>query len=199
MNNFLNFIEEDIQAKKTLIDTLPTKTKTNKKKYNEKIDLILDKYEVYKTSLLKYINSKNARLKLKPQNKNLEKLSDEVACLEHIRFVLNPMNTYVEKIGFDSLLYGINHYSEFQFGSLNKILNDFIDKFELINVKLSSEDFNYTCYVKEYMTAFLDARKKENGKYEKASEIFAIGVPASLPNATISKPFSSLYLLMSFA
>jgi len=172
MNNFLNFIEEDIQAKKTLIDTLPTKTKTNKKKYNEKIDLILDKYEVYKTSLLKYINSKNARLKLKPQNKNLEKLSDEVACLEHIRFVLNPMNTYVEKIGFDSLLYGINHYSEFQFGSLNKILNDFIDKFELINVKLSSEDFNYTCYVKEYMTAFLDARKKENGKYEKASEIF---------------------------
>ena len=53
MNNFLNFIEEDIQAKKTLIDTLPTKTKVSKRKYNEKIDLILNKYEKYRTSLLK--------------------------------------------------------------------------------------------------------------------------------------------------
>lgn len=172
MNNFLNFIEEDIEAKKTLIDTLPTKTKVSKRKYNEKIDLMLNKYETYKTSLLKYINTKNSKLKLKKEEKHLEKLSDDVANLEHVRFVLNPLNTYVEKMGFDSLLYEINHYSEFQFGSLNKKLNDFIDKFELINVKLSSEDFDYTCYVKEYMTAFLDVRKNKNEKYEKVSKIF---------------------------
>ena len=163
MNNFLNFIEEDISAKKTLLDTLPTKTKANKKKYNEKIDEILDKYEVYRSSLLKYINSKNARLTIKPIEKNLEKLSEEVANLEHVRFVLNPMNTYVEKMGFDSLIYEINHYSEFQFESLNKILNDFIDKFELIKVKLTSDDFDYTCYVKRYMAAFLDVRNRKNG------------------------------------
>ena len=30
MDNFLNFIEEDIEAKKTLLATLPTKTKVNK-------------------------------------------------------------------------------------------------------------------------------------------------------------------------
>lgn len=172
MNNFLDFIKEDIEAKKTLIDTLPTKTKTNKKNYNEKIDLILNKYETYNVSLLKYINSKNSKLKVKEEKKNLEKISNEVANLEHIRFVLNPLNTYVEKMGFDSLLYEMNHYSEFQFGSLNKILNDFLDKFELINVKLSSEDFDYTCYVKEYMTAFLDVRNKKNAKYEKVSKIF---------------------------
>ena len=35
----LKFIEEDIAAKKTLLSTMPTKTKTNIKKYNEKIDL----------------------------------------------------------------------------------------------------------------------------------------------------------------
>ena len=172
MNSFLDFIIEDIDAKKTLIDTLPTKTKASKKKYNEKIDSILEKYEIYKASLLKYINSKNSKLKLKSEPKNLEKLSEEVANLEHVRFVLNPLNTYVEKMGFDSLLYEINHYSEFQFGSLNKILNEFIDKFELINVKLNSEDFDYTSYVKEYMTAFLDSKTKQNSKYEKASKVF---------------------------
>jgi len=172
MNNFLNFIEEDIDAKKTLIDTLPVKTKINKKKYNEKIDEISHKYEIYKTSLLKYINAKNSKLKIKQEQKNLDKLTDEVSVLEHVRFVLNPMNTYVEKMGFDSLLYELNHYSEFQFGSLNKILNDFLDKFELINVKLSSEDFDYTCYVNEYMKAFLEVRTGKNKKYEKVSKIF---------------------------
>jgi len=168
MNNFLNFIEEDIDAKKTLIDTLPVKTKINKKKYNEKIDEISHKYEIYKTSLLKYINAKNSKLKIKQEQKNLDKLTDEVSVLEHVRFVLNPMNTYVEKMGFDSLLYELNHYSEFQFGSLNKILNDFLDKFELINVKLSSEDFDYTCYVNEYMKAFLEVKSmKKYLKYLK--------------------------------
>lgn len=172
MNSFLNFIEEDIEAKKTLLDTLPTRTKVNKRNYNDKIDLILGKYETYKSSLLKYINSKSSRLRLKSEEKNLEKLSEEVANLEHVRFVLNPMNTYIEKMGFDTLLYEINHYTEFQFESLNKILNEFIDKFELINVKLENADFDYTCYVNEYMTAFLDVRKKKNEKYEKVSKIF---------------------------
>ena len=87
MNNFLNFIEEDIEAKKTLIDTLPTKTKVSKRKYNEKIDLILNKYETYRTSLLKYINSKNAKMKLKIEEKHLEKLSNEVANLELFEFI----------------------------------------------------------------------------------------------------------------
>ena len=48
MNNFLNFIEEDIDAKKTLIETLPTRTKVNKRNFNEKIDSIIEKYEVYR-------------------------------------------------------------------------------------------------------------------------------------------------------
>jgi len=172
MNTFLNFIEEDIEAKKTLIDALPTRTKVNKRNYNEKIDSILNKYETYRESLLKYINAKSSKLKLKPEIKNLEKLSEEVAALEHVRFVLNPNNTYVEKMGFDSLLFEINHYTEFQFDSLNKILNEFLDKFELINIKLTSADFDYTCYVNEYMTAFLEVRASKNEKYEKVSKIF---------------------------
>ena len=172
MNNFLNFIEEDIEAKKTLLDTLPTRTKVNKRNYKEKVEQIIKKYETYQQSLLKYIRAKESKIKIKPQTKNLEKLSEEVANLEHVRFVLNPMNTYVEKVGFDSLLYEMNHYDEFEFETLNRILNEFINKFELINVTLKSDDFDYTCYVKEYMTAFLEVRNKNNGKYQKVSKTF---------------------------
>ena len=172
MDNFLNFIEEDIEAKKTLIATLPTKTKVNKKNYNEKVELIQKKYETYKESIKKYINNKNKKFIIKPINKDLDKLSNEVANLEHVRFVLNPMNTYYEKMGFDNLIFQTNHYVDFRFSSLNKIINTFLDKFELINVHLTDKDFDYTCYVNEYMKEFLDVRYKKQNNYEKVSKTF---------------------------
>ena len=55
MNNFLEFIERDIEAKKTLISTLPTKTKVNKKKYNDTINTVQKKYIEYKKSLKNYL------------------------------------------------------------------------------------------------------------------------------------------------
>lgn len=172
MNNFLNFIEEDIEAKKTLISTLPLRTKTNKKNYNEKIDLIKEKYENYKKSVKKYIESKSKNYEVKVIDKRLNKLSDDVATLEHIRFVLNPLNTYYEKMGFDNLIYQINHYADFQFESLNKIINEFLDKFEQAGILLTSKNFDYTYYVNQYMSAFLDVRTKKSSNYSKVSKIF---------------------------
>lgn len=172
MNNFLNFIEEDIEAKKTLISTLPLRTKTNKKNYNEKIDLIKEKYENYKKSVKKYIESKSKNYDVKAIDKKLGKLSDDVATLEHIRFVLNPLNTYYEKMGFDNLIYQINHYADFQFESLNKIINEFLDKFEQAGIFLTSKNFDYTYYVNQYMSAFLDVRTKKSSNYSKVSKIF---------------------------
>ena len=37
MNNFYEFIKKDIESKKNLLSTLPTKTKTNKRKYNQEL------------------------------------------------------------------------------------------------------------------------------------------------------------------
>ena len=171
-NNFLNFIEEDISTKKTLISTLPLKTKTNKKNYNDKIDEIIKKYTVYKDYLRKYISLKNKKLTVIPKSKNLDKLSSEVAELEHVRFVLNRINTFYEKMGFDSLLYEISNYYNFQFDSLNRIINDFIDKFKLIGIELNGDSFDYNCYVNEYMKSFLEVRINQNKNYSDVSKIF---------------------------
>ena len=43
MNNFLDFIKKDIKKKKTLVSTMPSRTKTNVKKLNQTIDNIEDK------------------------------------------------------------------------------------------------------------------------------------------------------------
>ena len=58
MNNFLEFINKDIEAKKILISTLPNKTKTNKKKFNETLDDIIERYEEYITSFRNFLIAK---------------------------------------------------------------------------------------------------------------------------------------------
>lgn len=172
MNNFLDFIVKDINAKKTLLSTLPTKTKTNKKKFNANIKDMENKYNEYKDSVRNYILAKNRAIKIKDDRENLDKLNDTLINLENVKFLLNPSNSYFEKMGFDDLLYRLNNYYTFNFKSLNEIINGFLDKFELAGIKLTSDDFKYTCYVHEYMSSFLDVRNKKSLSYEKVSEIF---------------------------
>lgn len=172
MSNFLKFIDEDIEAKKTLLSTMPTNTKSNIKKYNERISAISEKYSEYKVRVKKYLDTKSKSFNIKDCDDNLEELKNNVSNLEHVRFILNPTNTYFEKMGFDNLLFEISSYYDFNFNSLNEIINRFLDKFELAGIKLFGYDFDYTCYVLEYMTSFLEVRNKKSENYDEVSAMF---------------------------
>lgn len=173
MPNFLNFISEDIEAKTTLLSTMPVNTKLKKKKYNDKIEEMSETYMNYRISVKKYLDIKSKSLDIKEDlNTNLEKVNKKVNELQHARFILNPMNTYFEKMGFDSLVYSISNYHEFNFNNLNDIINGFLDKFDLVGIKLTDKDFNYTTYVYQYMKAFLEVRNSKEKKYGPVNEIF---------------------------
>lgn len=170
MNNFLEFIVKDIDAKRLLISSMPVKTKANQKKVNKTIDEYVSKYEEYRNSVKTYLLAKNHSLEVKEKKHDEEE--ENLLELEQTRFLLNPSNTYFEKLRFDELLYQINNYNVFNFNSLNDIINSFLDKFEFIGIKLGREDFNYNSYVYDYMTEFLDVRYGVHKKYDKVSEVF---------------------------
>ncbi len=172
MANFLSFIEEDITAKKTLLSAMPTRTKTNIKKFNEKIDDFLVLYSNYQDSTQKYLVAKSKSLEIKKDNSKLDYLEKTVNNLEQIRLLLNPTNTYIEKMGFDTLLFDINNYSDFNFKTMNDIINNFIIKFEEAGFKLDCHDFNYTFYVNKYMTLFLEVRLSKSPNYDELSWVF---------------------------
>lgn len=172
MNNFWDFINDDITAKKTLISTMPTKTKTNIKKYNAALTDIENKYGDYKLSVRNYLLAKSKSFEIDVPEKDLIKLNQRITTLEHVKFLLNPFNTYFEKMGFDGLLYQVNNYYVFNFKSLDGIINGFLDKFEMAGIRLDTEDFTYTCYVHQYMTCFLEVRYKKASNYDKVAEIF---------------------------
>ena len=62
-----------------------------------------------------YLIVKSHSFEIKEDNKEYEKLKEEVISLEQVRFLLNPTNTYIEKLGFDELLYQINNFNKFNF------------------------------------------------------------------------------------
>lgn len=171
-SNFLEFIEEDIDAKKTLLSTMPINNTRNIKKYNGKIDTIRETYEKYKESVNKYIKTKSKSLKIKPVEKSLDDINEKIKSIEEVRFVLNPLNTYFEKNGFDNLIYQISHYADFDFEAVIEVINKFLDKFEAAGIKLNKNDFNYTFFVNKYMTALLEERSKNSNNYKKVAEIF---------------------------
>ena len=111
MTNFLQFIEEDIKSKKTLFSTMPTSTKTNKRKFNDKIKTVRTKYEEYRISIKKYLDLKSKSFEV-IDSRNTTELTETVADLENIKFILNPINSYFEKMGFDTLLYQISNYQD---------------------------------------------------------------------------------------
>lgn len=172
MNNFLEFINKDINGKKEQISALPLRTKVNKKKYNETLEKMSDKYNQYKDNVYKYLAVKAKNLiKLKKTEED-EEILEEINKLEGAKNLLNPFNTFIEKMGFDSLLFQFNCCYTLNFKSLNHIINGFLDKFELAGIVLDESDFDYTCYVKQYMESFLEVRNKGDKDYTKISEIF---------------------------
>lgn len=171
MNNFLNFILRDIENKKNIISTLPVNTKINKRKYNEKIDVILKKYNEYKNSLKKYLDTKSKSFLIPNSEKDIDKLNEEVSKLEKVKFILNPTNTFFEKMGFDNLMYKISNYNEFDFLEVNSIIDEFVEKFNTVGIVLSEKEFDITIYVNEYMKNFLEL-KKQNKSYESLQETF---------------------------
>lgn len=170
MDNFLEFINGDIEAKKTLLASMPTKTKVNIKAYNEKIDFIVEKYTGYKNGVKKYIQVKSKNFDIKKEPNNLKEIEEKIDKLEEIRFLLNPVNTFFEKMEFDDLLYEISNYNDSSFENLTKIINRFLDKFEQAGIKMTVDEFDYTYYVRKFMGAFLEARKVKD--YDSVSEVF---------------------------
>ena len=168
VNNFLEFIKSDIESKKTFLLSIPTNNKTNVKKFNENVASIYESYSNYKESVLKYINAKSEAFENVKETKPDEKLVEQLEDYKKLASFFNPINTFKEKLGLDSLLYDIHNYSYFTFENINKTIQSLIDKFKVAGIGLTSNDFKYTCYVKEYMDEFFAC----NGDFNKLSPVF---------------------------
>ncbi|MEG1146410.1 MAG: hypothetical protein RRY22_01395 [Bacilli bacterium] len=172
MNNFLDFIDNDIKAKKILIETMPQNSKADKKRINDKIDTILAKYVEYQTSLYNYMKEKSKQFDINQEKDDAEKIKLEIKDIEKAMTIMNNSNSPLEKMHFDSLFFNISHYFDYDFDSVNATIDQFIDKFNKAGITLKESDFTYTYFVFEYMKEFLQNRKENKGNYDSLSATF---------------------------
>ena len=168
MNSFLDFINADIESKKTFIQSLPTNNKTNQKKYNQKIDDILKSYNYYKDAVTKYINAKSESFKYKPSKPDIDKITNTLNEFKDMLFIFNENNSYNEKLKLDATIYNLHTYSEYTFEDINLFIRDLLDKFKKAGVILKSEDFQLTSYVNKYMKAYFESKNS----FDNLSKVF---------------------------
>ena len=173
MNNFMDFVIEDITVKKELLSTMPLNNKTNIKKYNEKISLIQDKYKIYKKSMLTYIKEVDEKIVIEESANNAEKILEKIKILETGIKYFDPYMSANEKCGFEGLKYNLKHFNDYNFESMNRIIDAYIKKFEIAGIKITPDDFPTTIYSNQYMKAFINHRNiNGTDDFESLSELF---------------------------
>lgn len=123
-----------------------------KNKYvNDKIkefnDYRLKTYHVI-TDRVNQIMPSDRSKKFGLDKENLCKLEDI------IKFTNVSNNDY--KLGFCKLIQSINDDEEISLEKINEVILEFINKFNVMNIKLEINDFSYSMFTKKYMSVFFE-------------------------------------------
>lgn len=154
--NFHDYIINDIEEKKTLINVLPKNTELRKKKYISTIDEIKSNYLQNKENVANFIEYKFGKLMPIKQEISIDDKLKEMYKLEQILVLGNNNTTYLEKLEFDILLYQLMHYYDKSLDEVNKLIEEFIYKLEQAKVKVRLIDFRINIYSYMYMSYFFN-------------------------------------------
>lgn len=173
MNNFLEFIQKDIEVKKKELSLMPVKSKKSKKVYNDTLKKYSETYKNYKEDVLKYMKVKLKKMTSKSiQNKEeIDRIEKEIINFEFDIKFFNAKNTYYEKLNLENYIYILEHFDEFNYKQLVKNIESLLYKFDEVGVEITKDDFFYNVYVCKYMEAFLKVRKDDK-KYESLLGLF---------------------------
>ena len=166
------YVEETNQIKEVL-SNMPQNNKINKKKYLTYIKEELSKYNELKNNLVEEIKKRNSIIVNKEVEEQIdyEKIEEQKKQIYNDLLILNKYNDSYEKIGLDKIIFNINKYYEGNLEELNTEIKNGIDSFKKVGVELTSEDFWYSRYLKDYMKVLLSNSDNEQAK-QKLNEIY---------------------------
>lgn len=154
-------IKEMITNDKEVLSVLPQNNVRNRKKYIEKLEELINKYNNYKNDVYERVNNNYEKLINVAENTNLNIKKDKALGLSKYFYLFNEYNTSYEKMGLDVIIYNLRKYYKDNLETVNNNILDALNKFENVGVKLVADDFFYSIYVHEYMQVFIN--EKNNG------------------------------------
>lgn len=167
-------IQEEIKVNENHIDNFPLETQTGTKKMKEKfhqkaveerntyIKKELPKFKEYQQNI--YLELDRYVKKVFPLDKTVEYEQEKKYLDDLLQLIpLTDEKIALEtKLGFAHIFYALSDKTEASLTIINQSITNFISLIEKANIKLTKEDFNYSPFVQDYMTVFLENKEAEN-------------------------------------
>lgn len=166
----LEKLEKDFNLHKEVIGSLPINNEKNKKHYIEEVQKIIDSYETTKDQIYQELQNRlNPYFEVPATDySNEEKSIDSFA--KALMYTSN-LNTPYEKLKLDKIVFLLSGFASEDFNQINSKISSAINIFELSGINITSDDFNYTRFVNEYMYMFFKYRSDmQNENLKKSFE-----------------------------
>ena len=151
----LDKLTKDISLDKEVLESLPT---NNKKNINKKLEEVSTRYNTYIKLRDDVYNELLKRLKPYIEI-SFNDYSDVVKSIDELYKALtstNNLSSPYEKLKLDKIVYSLTNDLESDLEVTNNLLLKVITIFNKVGIKLTSNDFNYTKYVNNYMKEFFN-------------------------------------------
>lgn len=166
----LEKITKKIETEKEILSTLPQNNKKNKENTLKYINDLIEENKTIKNLINKEITIRYNNLTKNNVNNEIDNLKDKITQTKKDLKILNPFNTSYEKSNLDKILNKISHFYKEDFISLNENIEKIMKIFKEIGITLTTKDFSYSTYAKEYMQTFLEIKDLNSNKLKTCFE-----------------------------
>ena len=164
-------IEAQIDVDKEILSVLPKNNKKNLQEYKFKAAEIRQNYTTYLDQILAEMKRRTIKIKSVVPDPKIEKLAQEIKYMDKIE-LLNKSTTSFEKMQLDEILYILRRFYKNNLELINDAIVKCLEKFRIVGVNLTVQDFEYSIYTKEYMNVFLDEMKKGDCNSTRVKDAF---------------------------
>lgn len=164
-------INSQIDIDKEILSVLPKNNKKNLQTYKDKAAEIKHEYNTYLDEILSEMKRRMVKIKSIVPDPKIEKLNQEIQYMDKIE-LLNQNITSFEKMGLDETLYVLRRFYKNNLELINDAIVRCLEKFRIVGINLTAEDFEYSIYTKEYMSTFLEEMKKGDCNSGRVKDLF---------------------------
>lgn len=164
-------INSQIDVDKEILSVLPKNNKKNLKEYKFKAAEIKQNYTTYLDQILSEMKRRTVKIKSVEPDPKIEKIAQEIKYMDKIE-LLNKSTTSFEKMQLDEILYILRRFYKNNLELVNDAIVKCLDKFRIVGVNLTAQDFEYSVYTKEYMNVFLEEMKKGDCNSTRVKDTF---------------------------
>ncbi len=165
-------IIEKIEASKQVLSTMPQNNIKNQKIYQKKIEELQEEYLEYKKEVAGKLQRKYQKFANIEKDVEIDNLKKRIESVEYIIKILDEDQTSFERMELDKSIYIISKYYKDNLENINEQIKQCINKFKMVGVLVTVEDFKYSTYSQEYMRVFFQEIEKENINTDKLKTTF---------------------------